>query len=35
MKLLKKPSDMKHVRSAQDAELEDLFDSIVEEIEER
>lgn len=35
MKLLQKPSDMKHVKSAQDAELEDLFDSVVEEIEER
>lgn len=34
-KLLQKPSDMKHVRSAQDAELEDLFLSVVEEIEDR
>ncbi len=35
MKLLQKPSDLKHVQSAQDAELDDLFDSVVEEIEER
>lgn len=35
MILLQAPSDMKHVRSAQDAELEDLFESVVEEIEER
>lgn len=35
MKLLQHPSDIKHVRSQQDAELEDLFDSVVEEIEER
>jgi hypothetical protein len=26
---------MKHVKNAQDAELDDLFDSVVEEIEER
>lgn len=32
---LKKPSDMKHVQSAQDAELEDLFMSVVDEIEDR
>lgn len=35
MKLLQRPSDMKHVRSQQDDELEDLFASVVEEIEER
>lgn len=35
MKILQKPSDMKHVKNAQDAELDDLFDSVVEEIEER
>jgi hypothetical protein len=35
MNLLQKPSDLKHVKSAQDAELDDLFDSVVEEIEER
>jgi cobalamin biosynthesis protein CbiD len=34
-KMLQRPSDAKHVQSAQDAELEDLFESIIEEIEER
>lgn len=33
--MLQRPSDAKHVQSAQDAELEDLFESIIEEIEER
>ena len=35
MKMLQKPSDVKHIQSAQDAELDDLFDSVVEEIEDR
>lgn len=35
LRLLQQPSDAKHVRSAQDDELEDLFMSVVEEIEER
>ncbi len=35
MKILQKPSDIKHVKSAQDAELDDLFESVIEEIEER
>ena len=35
LRLLQRPSDAKHVRSAQDDELEDLFMSVVEEIEER
>ena len=34
-KILKKPTDFKHVQSAQVAELEDLFISVTEEIEER
>ena len=33
--MLQKPSDLKHVKSKQDAELEDLFASVEEEIEER
>lgn len=35
MKLFQKPGDAKHVLSAQDDELEDLFNSVIEEIEER
>ena len=33
--LFGKPENLKQVRSAQDAELDDLFDSVVEEIEDR
>lgn len=34
-RMLQKPGDLKHVQSKQDAELEDLFASVEEEIEDR